>query len=114
MKKRVDGGGIAILYDLDDCIGCFGCEAACRDTHRYGYEEDWMRVVRRDPFLVDGKLRQYHLVAPVLDKCAACYAENHDPAPLCVTGCSGQALRIGTLEEMAKEAVGRHCCIFTA
>ena len=59
---RVNGNGIAMLLDLDDCTGCFSCEAACRETHRYGYEEDWMRTVRRDPFLVDGKLRQYHLV----------------------------------------------------
>ena len=39
-----------------------------------------MGVIRRDPFYVDGKLRQYHLVAPVLDKCAACITE--DPNPL--------------------------------
>ncbi len=50
-----------------------------------------MRVIRRTPFVVDGKLRTYHVVAPVLDKCAACYAK--DPDPLCVTGCPGQALQ---------------------
>ena len=45
--KRIDGGGIALLLDLDDCTGCFGCEAACRETHRYPYDEDWMRTERR-------------------------------------------------------------------
>ena len=109
---RVNGNGIAMLLDLDDCTVCFSCEAACRETHRYGYEEDWMRTVRRDPFLVDGKLRQYHLVAPVLDKCAACYDGEHEP--LCVSGCPAGALKIGTLAEMAKEAEGRHCAIYTA
>ena len=112
MKKRVNGEGIALLHDLDDCSGCYGCEAACRETHRYGYEEDWMRVIRREPFLVDGKLRQYHVVAPVLDKCRACFNEN--PTPLCVTGCPGRALKIGTLMDMVREAEDRHCSIYTA
>ena len=31
---RVNGNGIAMLLDLDDCTGCFSCEAACRETHR--------------------------------------------------------------------------------
>ena len=110
--KRIDGEGIALLLDLDDCTGCFGCEAACRETHRYPYDEDWMRTLRRQPFVVDGKLRQYHLVAPVLDKCRACYDD--DPEPLCVTGCPAGALKIGSLADMAREAEGRHCTIFTA
>ena len=112
MKKRVDGQGIALLHDLDDCTGCFGCEAACRETNRYPYSEDWMRVIRRPPFVVDGKLRTYHIVAPVLDKCAGCYAKPE--LPLCVTGCPAQALKIGTLDDMAREAEGRHCNIYTA
>lgn len=44
-----------MLLDLDDCIGCYGCEAACRETHRYPYHEDWLKVIRREPFLVDGE-----------------------------------------------------------
>lgn len=110
--KRVEGNGIAILVDLDDCMGCFGCEVACRETNRYGYEEDWMRTIRRDPYYVDGKLRQHHLVFPILDKCSACYAQNDNP--LCVSGCTTKALHIGTLPEMVAEAEGRHCCIYTA
>ena len=71
-----------------------------------------MRTLRRDPFLVDGKLRRYHLVAPVLDKCASCYDGKNDP--LCVSGCPAAALKIGSLPEMVEEAQGRHCSIFTA
>ena len=85
----VNGEGIALMLDLDDCNGCFGCEAACRETHRYPYDEDWMRVERR-----------------------ACY--DNDPNPLCVSGCPTRALKIGPFVEIAKEAEGRHCAIFTA
>ena len=59
-----------------------------------------------------GKLRQYHLVAPVLDKCAACITE--DPNPLCMTGCPAAALIVGQFEDVVKEAAERHCAIFTA
>ncbi len=109
---RVNGEGIAMLHDLDDCTGCFGCESACRETHRYPYDEDWMRTERRKPFKVDGKLRQYHHVSPVLDKCSECVKEN--PVPLCVSGCSAGALFVGSLEQMAEMAKDRHCTIFYA
>lgn len=112
MAKLVDGQEIAMLHDFDDCMGCFGCETACRETNHYSYEEDWMKVVRGKPVLVKGKLRQHHLVAPALDQCRVCY--DNDPEPLCVTGCPGKALMIGSLADIAKEAAGRHCAIYTA
>lgn len=80
--------------------------------NRYSYEEEWMRTIRRDPFYVDGKLRQYHLVAPALDKCAACYA--NDPEPLCAKSCLGGALFVGPFDDIVKLAPGRHCALFTA
>lgn len=110
--KRVNSNGIAMLVDLDDCLGCYGCEVACRETHRYPYDEDWMRTIRREPFVVDGKLREYHLVAPVLDKCGECFRE--DSQPLCMTGCPTRALFVGPVEEMLEQAEGRHCAIFMA
>lgn len=55
---------------------------------------------------------QYHPGGAVLDKCRACYED--DPEPLCVTGCPAGALKIGSLADMAREAEGRHCTIFTA
>lgn len=112
MKKHVDSHGLVMLVDLDACMGCFGCEAACRETNGYGYEEDWMRVIRRDPFVVDGKLRHYHLVAPVLDKCALCV--ERDPEPLCASGCPAGALVVGPREEVLPQAEGRHCCVYMA
>ena len=100
------------FLDLDDCIGCYGCEAACRETHRYPYHEDWLKVIRREPFLVDGELRQYHEVAPVLDKCKTCYEA--DPNPLCVTGCAAQCLKIGPFAEIVKGRRAADRAIYTA
>ena len=52
------------------------------------------------------------MVAPVLDKCAACVAD--DPKPLCMTGCPAAALIVGPWEEVIKEVPGRHVAVFTA
>lgn len=113
MKKRINSDGLAMLIDLDDCIGCFGCEAACRDTNRYPYDEDWLKVIRRQPWLVDGKQMQYHLPAPVLSKCRDCYPEQ-DENPLCMSGCPTLALKIGPFDEIVMEARERHCAVYTA
>ena len=59
-----------------------------------------MEVVRRDPRPVDGRLRLYHLVAPNLDKCGACYAR--DPRPLCTKVCTTGALQVGPMEGLLK------------
>lgn len=89
---------VGMLLNQDRCIGCFSCQAACRDVNRYSYDEQWMRVVRLDPYYVDGKLRQYHLVAPSLDKCALCYEK--DNSPLCTRVCAGKALFVGPVESL--------------
>lgn len=101
---------IGMLLDLDMCTGCYTCQTACRETNHYGYDEQWMQVVRRDPYFIDGKLRMYHLVAPSLDKCGLCY--QNDPDPLCVKTCSSAALFVGPLDELTAMMKGRHAALF--
>lgn len=101
---------IGMLLDLDMCTGCYTCQTACRETNHYGYDEQWMQVIRRDPYFVDGKLRMYHLVAPSLEKCAACY--ENDPDPLCAKTCSSAALFVGPIDELAITMKGRHAALF--
>jgi len=101
---------IGMLLDTDRCTGCFGCQTACREVNRYGYDEQWMQVIRRDPYFVGGKLRMYHLVAPSLDKCAPCYAADNNP--LCCKGCPGGALKVGPVEELIPLMQGRDKVLF--
>lgn len=89
---------IGVLLNIDRCLGCFTCQTACRDTNGFDYDERWMEVVRRDPRPVDGKLRQYHLVAPNLDKCAECYMR--DGEPKCESLCVAGALHVGPVESL--------------
>lgn len=101
---------VGLLLDLDMCTGCYTCQTACRETNRYGYDEQWMQVVRRDPYFVDGKLRMYHLIAPSLDKCAACYRA--DPEPLCAKTCSSAALFVGPVDELVPLMKGRNAALY--
>lgn len=103
---------IGMLLDLDMCTGCYTCQTACRETNHYGYDEQWMQVIRRNPYFVDGKLRMYHLVAPSLDKCGPCYRAN--PDPLCAKVCSSAALFVGPVDELAPMMKGRHAALFAA
>lgn len=90
---------IGLLLDLDHCTGCYACQTACREVNGYDYDEQWMQVVRRDPYFVDGKLRMYHLLAPSLDKCQTCYV-SENRTPLCTKVCASDALFVGPLEEL--------------
>ncbi len=103
---------IAILLDLDTCTGCYACQTACREVNQYGYDEQWMQVVRRDPYFVDGKLRMYHLIAPSLDKCQGCYYLE-EKKPLCTKACASDALFVGPLEEMMQKKEGRHTALYS-
>lgn len=89
---------VGMLVLLDDCTGCYSCQTACREVNHYSYDEKWLEVVRRDPVVVDGKLRMYHLLAPSLDKCAECVKK--DPTPLCVKVCMGDCLFVAPVAKL--------------
>ena len=103
---------IGMVLDYEMCSGCYACQTACRETNRYGYDEQWLQVIRRDPYFVDGKLRMYHLLAPSLDKCAACFEA--DPDPLCAKVCSSAALFVGPLDELLPVMEGRNAVLYRA
>lgn len=83
---------IGMLVRTDNCIGCQACQVACREENGYGFDETWLEMIRRKPTKVSGELRNYHLVAPALDKCAACLEKDH--APLCVSICPPRCLYV--------------------
>lgn len=104
---------VGMLLNPTRCTGCFSCQAACREVNHYSYDEQWLQVVRRDPYYVDGELRQYHLLAPSLDKCAACYEKN--PSPLCTRVCTGSALFVAPVESLLEimDDNGRQGVLYT-
>lgn len=84
---------IGMLVRVDACLGCQACQVACREENGFSYDERWMEMIRRAPNKVDGKLRKYHVGAPQLDKCSACYEKDH--TPLCQEVCPTRCLFVG-------------------
>ena len=110
--NQPDQKPVGMLVLLDHCTGCYSCQTACREANRFSYDEKWLEVVRRDPVLVDGKLRMYHLLAPSLDKCADCVGE--DGTPLCVKACMGKCLFVAPVEKLLP-LLAKHekCLLYT-
>lgn len=47
---------VTLLTDIDLCIGCFACEAACKQEHPLPKSVKWMKVVQAGPVERGGKL----------------------------------------------------------
>ena len=72
----------AIVVDLDRCIGCHGCEIACKNENEVELGSFWNKVMQVGPFGDYPHLHQYFL--PVM--CQQC-----DDSPcthVCPTGAS--------------------------
>jgi len=89
---------VGMLLDAERCTGCYGCQSACRELNRVPFEEKWLEVVRRKPVIVDGEPSLYHMLAPVLEKCAAC-VERERP-PLCQQVCMASCLTVAPVEQL--------------
>ena len=72
----------AIVVDLDRCIGCHGCEIACKNENEVELGSFWNKVVQVGPFGDYPRLQQYFL--PVM--CQQC--ENAPCTHVCPTGAS--------------------------
>lgn len=45
-----------LLFDADECLGCYACQVACQNEHNLAAGEHWIRILKSGPFRVDGKL----------------------------------------------------------
>lgn len=72
----------AIVVDLDRCIGCHGCEIACKNENDVELGSYWNKVVQVGPYGEYPHLQQYFL--PVM--CQQC--EESPCTHVCPTGAS--------------------------
>lgn len=94
---------VAVLVELDYCVGCYACQSCCQDYHGLPVDETYLRVNLVKPEYVDGK-PVYHM-APVpynYEKCKQCLDEEGE-AP-CAKICIGRALHIDTTEKIMQMA----------
>ena len=107
---------IAMLVDLDRCVGCFACQNACKLVNNLPDGVIWLKVVPKEhkPEEVDGKLYMDRFPVPVsLDKCEQCPDRDNGHQPLCASVCMGKALWIGAPEMALKMALDHRAVVYT-
>jgi len=46
----------SLLFNQDECIGCFACEVACKQEHQIPPGEHWIRILKIGPARIGRKL----------------------------------------------------------
>ena len=94
----------AIVVDLDRCIGCHGCEIACKNENNIALGEYWNKVVERGPFGEYPDLEMYFL--PTM--CQQC------EDPVCVRVCPSGAVYKSKADGVVRidtmKCIGCHSC----
>lgn len=106
---------IALLVDLDSCVGCFACQNACKMVNDLPPDVQWLKVMPKEhkPEEVDGTLVMDRFPVPVsLNKCIECPDRNGEEQPLCAKVCMGDALYVGSPNKAIEMAEGRRTAIF--
>ncbi|MGI6217332.1 MAG: hypothetical protein ACOYIK_06940 [Coriobacteriales bacterium] len=105
---------VAMLVELDYCVGCYACQSACQSENGLPVTETYLRCMLGKPERVDGIMTSFMCPVPYrLDKCAECIAAEGGEAP-CSKICIGAALHFGTYEQIkeAKEKAQGHVAVF--
>lgn len=96
---------IGFLVELDYCVGCYACQSACNLHWGLPVGSSYMKVVKREPEDIDGKLVLFSAPIPYkLEKCAECIENADDATAPCTQICMGKALKIGDVEAIRKVA----------
>jgi Fe-S-cluster-containing dehydrogenase component len=107
---------IALVVDLDRCVGCFACQSACKVVNNLPDGVIWLRVTPKEnkPEEVDGKLVMDRFPVPIsLDKCDVCPDRGNGHQPLCASVCMGKALWVGDPEKALLSAKNKRAVVFT-
>lgn len=107
---------IAMIVDLDRCVGCFACQNACKVVNDLPDGVQWLKVTPKEhkPEEVDGKLVMDRFPVPVsLQKCAECPDRTNGEQPLCATVCMGKALWVGDPALALDSAKDKRAVVFT-
>ena len=107
---------IAMVIDLERCVGCFACQNACKLVNNLPDGVTWLRVTPKEhkPEEVDGKLYMDRFPVPVtLETCSICPDRKNGHQPLCASVCMGKALWIGDQATALEIAKQKRAVVFT-
>ena len=93
-----------LLFNADECIGCFSCQVACQNEHNLDAGERWIRIFKSGPFKVGGKLTMRYAAV----RCRHC------GKPPCMEVCPAEAISKrsdGTVLFKEELCIGCKACI---
>ena len=98
--KKPESG---LLIDYEYCTGCFACQVACAQEHRWPAGMGGIRVHEIVQKLPDD--RSYLMFMPVpTELCVLCAARTRKGLqPACVQHCLSGCMKYGRIEDLAKE-----------
>ena len=95
----------AIVVDLNRCIGCYGCEVACKQENDVALGEYWNKVLVAGPFGTFPHIKGYWL--PTM--CQQC--ENAPCVDVCPTGASYRDEKTGVVSIKRDDCIGCKSCL---
>ena len=98
-----------ILVDYYYCTGCHSCEIACAVSHDLPTEEAGVVLRHIGPWEArNGKWQDDNLPFWT-ENCDLCTNGEaaHDGLPMCVHHCQAQCIKIGEIDELARELAER-------
>lgn len=95
----------AIIVDLNRCIGCYGCEVACKQENDVALGEYWNKLVECGPFGTHPHITGYFL--PTM--CQQC--EEAACVDVCPTGASYRDEETGIVTINREECIGCKSCL---
>jgi Fe-S-cluster-containing dehydrogenase component len=98
--KKPESG---LLIDYEYCTGCFACQVACAQEHRWPAGMGGIRVHEIVQKLPDD--RSYLTFMPIpTELCVLCAARTRKGLqPACVQHCLSGCMKYGRIEDLAKE-----------
>lgn len=94
-----------MLVDYEYCTGCHTCEIACATSHDRPNKQAGVVVHHEGAWPITEDIWQDTYLPVFTDACDKCAngSAAHDNVPMCVHHCQADVLRVGSLQELAKE-----------
>ena len=94
-----------ILVNYYYCTGCHACEIACATSHDLTNDKSGVILHHEGAWQVDGDVWQDDFFPFFTKNCDLCQNGQaaHDGVPMCEHHCQSQCIKIGEIDELARE-----------